>query len=105
MQSPLSELEFVPTEGRTYTYQPTSRLPATDYITQDLLDAPPYPDMKGERFTLRCYGHYYLVPLNRLDAWEDWCSLEPHDPRSFAPPAEFRRVDPNELTFSWPEEG
>lgn len=105
MKSPLEELQFVPTDERTYTYRRSVEMPWMEPIPQELLDQPLYPDMKGKRFTLRCYGHYYLVPLSRLDVWDDWCSLEPHDPRSFAPPAEFRCVDPADLTFSWPEEG
>lgn len=51
-------------------------------------------------------AHWYVVPVERSEEWEDWLALDSDDQRSWETPAWAKRVDsPSTLSFAeWTED-
>lgn len=67
----------------------------------------PYPAMTSRHYLTRSNdAHWYVVPAERGEEWEEWLALDTDDQRSWEAPVRARCVDsPSTVSFAeWTED-
>ena len=76
-------------------------------VSSSLTDHPKEGKQMNERFFLArdCSNHWYLVPANKREEWNEWTNIDEDDSRAWQEPEWAKRIGghPHWITFECPK--